>query len=339
MQEADAWRREGRIDAEFHSWLAARYPAEGDAGTQRLLQRILVTVAGILVLVGIFTLVAEFWSEFARISKFLILIGFAVAAGVVGLLLGFLPATRLLSHGVVPLALPLYLFAMQYVSEPRFDENDTLLASEVAAVAVGMLLGIVGLLVGLWRYPGLALAAAPTVCFSLVTLEEFMAYSIGSHLGILWTTLVVVGVFHAFFLLLWTGILPIGYAWTPFAARLGWAANVPFGFVALIELVDIYVAPGYALESFDATWTGVPLTAAYLSILLVLALRLGLPELTAICGALLVGDAMWLGGSQGGVIGAVLAIFAAAAGFAVLAQRGILQRIFRPRAPPTAKPD
>lgn len=333
LQEAEAWRQEGRITESFHGWLRARYPVQGDAGTQRILQRILVAVAGILVLVGIFTLVAEFWSEFTRVAKLLIMLSFALAAGGVGLLLGFFPSTRLLSHGVVPLALPLYLFATQYVSDPVYDGLDPLLISEGVAVATALLAGLAGLLLGLWRYPGLALASGPTICFSLIILEEFTTYSRPLHLSILWTTLGIVLLLHTFYLLLWSGVLRLGFPWMPFSARLGWAANVPFGFASLTELVYVYAYPRDGPAVFDTTYVGVPVTAAYVGLLLFVALRLGLPELTVVCGAFLVGDALWLGGSKGGVLGAVLAIFLAAIGLAVLAQQGVLKRIFRPQAP------
>lgn len=335
VQEAEAWRREGRIDEEFLTWIQKRYPTEGDEGTQRLLQRILIALAGILVLVGIFTLVAQYWSEFAREAKLLILLAFAAAAGAAGVLLGFLPATRLISHGLVPLTLPLYLFAMEYVSDPPlYEAANPLTAPEVAALAGGILLGLAGLFLGLWRYPGLALASGPTLGFTLTHLESYAQYTRGLHLTVLWTVLLLVLVLHVFYALLWLGKLPLGYSWRAFSARLGWAANVPFGFASIMELVDTYGWQEPNRVVYDTTYVGVAVSAAYAAILLLSGLRLGLPELTLVCGVLLVGDALWLGGSKGGVLGVVFAIFGAATLLGVLAQQGVLGRIFRPRPPP-----
>jgi uncharacterized membrane protein len=113
-EEAEEWRRQGRIDTPFYEWLRQEYPTGRDQGTERHLQQILLAFAGILGIIGIFTLVSEYWRHFNDVEKLWILRLFVMMAIALGAGLYVLPKTRVLAHVFLPLALPLYLFSMVY---------------------------------------------------------------------------------------------------------------------------------------------------------------------------------------------------------------------------------
>ncbi|HLE46857.1 MAG TPA: DUF2157 domain-containing protein [Candidatus Thermoplasmatota archaeon] len=341
LQEAEAWSRDGRITDEFHDWVRKNYPTGGDAGTARNLQTVLLAVAGILVIVGIVTLVSEFWEFLSRPAKFWTMTTFALLSVALGLAARGNVRTRPLAHALIPLALPLYMFAMQYAQESPigFDYMANRMTSwEYGALAAGLAGGFAALFWGFHRYASLAASAPPFLLFVVVYgLTRYTYLDFGEEAAIQWIALGIVAAIHAIVLSIWTGVLRLPRPWIPLSARLSVATNVPWGFGLIIALVSHYARPGgdfARAERYDTTLVGVPLTALYLAILLGFALRLGLAELTAVCGLLLVGDAIWLGSDKGGLLGAVLAIFGAAIALGVLAQRGVLLRILKPRPPP-----
>jgi hypothetical protein len=342
--EAESWRRDGRITPEFYAWVRKEYAGSGDAGTTRTLQTVLMTVAGVLTLIGIFTLVSQFWGDLGRLQKFWTLCGFAALSIVLGAVAHRRPATRPLTQFLLPLAIPLYLFAMSYLQSvpvaPDYASGPNVLtAPKAAAVIAGCALSLLALFFGFHRFPTLALAGPPGLIMAISFLLDYAPFDEAKWRIIQFACLGIVLLLHALFLSIWMGALRLPLAWRPLSARLAMAANVPWGFALITMLVNSYAYARDATNGrpvFDATLVGVPLTALYVAILMAFALRLGLPELTGVCGLFLVGDAIWLGSDKGGLIGAVIAIFATAALLLVLAQRGVLLRIFRPRPPPSA---
>ncbi|MBI2077452.1 MAG: hypothetical protein HYT80_03650 [Euryarchaeota archaeon] len=345
LDEADAWRREGRITPEFHEWVQKNYPVAGDATTARTLQTVLLLVAGLLVIVGIVTLVSEFWHYFSRPAKYWSMVVFALLSVALGLAARGNQRTRPLAHVFVPLALPLYMFAMQYAQELPLGADYTanrFTGWEAGAFAAGLVAGLAGLVWGIHQYPTLAASAPPFLLFVYYFgLNEYTYLSYGEVAAAQWIGVAIVALVHAVLLATWTGLLRLPHPWQPVSARLALATNLPWGFGLIVALVAHYERPGgdfARAERYDGTFVGVPLTALYVAILLAFALRLGLAELTGVAGLFLVGDAIWLGSSKGGILGAVVAIFGAAIALGLLAQRGVLLRILRPRPPPVPPP-
>jgi hypothetical protein len=343
-EEAEEWRRQGRIDTPFYEWLRQEYSTGRDQGTERRLQQILLAFAGILAIIGIVTLVGEYWHNFNDLQKLWILRLFVLMAIALGTGLYFVKKTRVLAHVFLPLAIPLYLFSMAY-ADPGYDSTtynirggDEIDLQELSSLIAGFGLTLAALVVGLRKFPTLAMGSTPGVVGVLFFLQSYLDLTKGERIGLQWGALLLVVFLHALLLASWLGAVRIPFPWDPLALRLALFANVPMGFILVLNLVEDYTYPEHSggVARYDATIVGVICTATYSAILLGFGLRLGLPELVAICGGFLIVDAVWLGAGKGGVLGAVLAILATAVLMGVLAQRGLLRRIFRPRAPPTS---
>jgi hypothetical protein len=333
LEEADRWREEGRISPQFHAWLRERYRATADATTTSILQRVLLVAGGLLFLVAMFTLVGNVWDHLTPLAQTAAALLLTLASTVVGIVLYRLPRLRLLAHVFLPLALPLLLLTMsslagvQYPETGRFRwEANRLTNLETAALLLGPTAALAALVGGLRMSPTLAVAAALALPMTLNYLADY------TYVPVAWEPWLRVGLFllvallHLVIALLWTGIIP-WRGWWPAATRLAWAANGPWGFGLLVSL-------GRNVLPEEPLIAGTSMAAVYLSILLLAGLRLGLPELSGVSALLLVLDGLILSFDYGGLVGTVLVLLAAAAILLALAQRGVLGRIVRPRAPP-----
>jgi len=342
LEEAQKWRDEGRITETFHAWLRTRYGRAGEPESARIIQQVLLAIAAVLLVVGVFTLVSEFWHAFTRTSKFAILVAFAVVSGVAGAFALSMRWSRVVGLVLVALPLPLYLFAMEYgnFSAPEpYGDRGPLLASEVAVLVAGVTLALAALYVGLRRLPHLALTAPPVLLAVLLHVHDYSDF--GESGSRTWNLLLflLVLLIHGALLARWVNALRWPRDPRPFSLRLALAANVPFGFGLLVALTEQWAYRTYPEPPrYDADLVGIILTAVYSAALLVAAIRWAIPELTAAAGLFLIGDAIWLGGDKGGLVGTVVAIFAAAIVLIALAQTGILMRILKPRPAAADRP-
>ncbi len=322
IEEAETWRRQGRVDDEFVAYVKEEYG--GEESEVLTLQHILYVVGGVILFLGIFFAFSQFWDQMSDGAKFTLLVFLSVVAYGVGGVLEAVrrwPALAAIGLGVGG---GLLLFALTYVS----DDGMGLTAAETAALVVAFAAAAATLAYGHVRLP--ALGAVGVV---LLYLSFFLTASLHENLGeggmdALSASAFLVG--SALLLanfVLWLAHTRMKDAW---ARRLDPAGTRAAGLMASVALVPALLVFMFQVVEIDDTWGGIAALGVYAGVLMAGGIAARYPELVAVGGLALVGDAVWAGADKGDVLGTAAALVGAAIAIIALAQSGLLRRWLRP---------
>lgn len=321
IEQAETWRREGRVDDDFVAFVKEEYAEE--ESQVFTLQRILYIVGGVILFLGIFFAFAQFWDDMSDGQKFTLLSFLAVLAYGAGGVLEVVRRWPALAAIGLSLGGGLIFFAFTYL---RTDSGG-LTGPEAAALVAAFAIAAATLVYGHWRRAALGALGVVLlyVAFFLVAAFQQLAEP---GLDALSSTGLAVGVGVALAnLALWLAQTRTGRAW---AARLTSAGTRAAGLVNAVALVPALLVFVFQVLEVDDTWAGIAALAVYGGLLMAAGIAARFPELVGVGGVALVGDAIWAGADKGDVLGTAAALVVAAVAIIALAQSGLLRRWLRP---------
>lgn len=323
IEEAERWRREGRVDDDFVAYVNDEYG--GEESQVSALQRILYIVGGVILFLGIFFAFAQFWDQMTDGMKFTLLLFLSVLAYAAG---GVLEAIRRWS-GLASIGLSLggglLFFAFTYL------DSDTagLTGPEAVAMVAAFVVAVATLAYGHWRLAALGAVGVVLLYLSFGFVASFQGLSDeDAGLDALITVALAVGLVVVLTnLALWLAQTRTVRAW---AARLHPAGTRAAGLVASVAVVPALLLFVFQVLEADDTWAGIGALAVYGTLLMAGGISARYPELVAVGGLVLVADAIWAGADKGDILGTAAALVATAIGIIALAQSGLLRRWLKP---------
>lgn len=321
IEEAEAWRHEGRVDDDFVDYVKQEYG--GEESQVFTLQRILYIVGGVILFLGIFFAFAQFWDDMTDGTKFTLLTFLAVVAYAAGGGLEVVGRWRALAAIGLSLGGGLLFFAFTYLEA----QTEVLTAAETTAIVVAFVVAAATLAYGHWRLPALGAVGVVLLYLSFFMVAAFQRLDDSGTDGLSSSALAVGLSVVIANLALWLAQTRTARVW---AERLSAAGTRAAGLVAAIAVVPALLVFVFAVLEADDTWAGIAALAIYGALLMAAGIAARYPELVAVGGLALVGDAVWAGADKGDILGTAVALVAAAVAIIALAQSGLLRRWLQP---------
>jgi hypothetical protein len=328
LAEAERWHREGRVDDHFLAYVRSQYVAgKSEAGFLKVFFYIL---GGLLLFLGIFFLVSQFWDVLTDRAKSTLLLIFAAVSYSLGALFESTRKTRAVAAIGLSLGGGLAIFGLSYL---RID-GPGVHPQEGIALILSFLLAIGHLAYGYWRQPAVAGVGAGVLFLSFLLWGAMGDYEESANQVLISAMFGAVLVHAVFNLGLWARAM--AWAANRNAIRVAGTVNAVLLIPATIAFVENVLNP-------PNDWPGIialGLVAAALSVSGVLWRYM---ELVIVGGFAAIGDALWVGFSKGEFVGTVIALVVVAVALIGLAQSGLLVKWLAPEKtspplPPTMKP-
>lgn len=323
IEQAETWRRDGRVDDEFVDYVKREYG--GEESQVSALQRILYIVGGVILFLGIFFAFAQFWDDLTDGMKFALLTFLAVVAYAAGGVLEVARRWPALASIGLSLGGGLLFFAFTYLNR----DTAGLQAPEVFALVTAFLVALATLVYGHVRLPALGAVGVVLLYFSFLFIDaynEFQGEDVG--LDVMITLMLATG------LTVLLANLAVWLAQTratrPWAAGLSPAGTRAAGLLASFAAIPALLGFVFQVLEADDTWAGIGALAVYAALLMAAGIVARYPELVGVGGLGLVGDAVWAGFDKGDILGTAIALVVAAIALIALAQSGLLRRWLRP---------